>query len=53
MTARTRGPARGMVAVVQARRRSNAAGTHDPRPKRERTRAQRRRAAITRSADDR
>lgn len=40
----------GRVAAVQDRRRSHAAGTHDPRPRRQRTRTQRRRTAIRMSA---
>lgn len=40
------------VVAVQDRRRSHAAGTHDPRPRRQRTRRDRDRTAITRSAQD-
>lgn len=47
-----RKPVSAQVRAVQARRASHAAGKHDPRPNRRRTRGQRRAAAIRQSARD-
>jgi hypothetical protein len=40
------------ASAVQARRRSSAAGTHDPRPNRQRQRRQARAVAIRHSMED-